>query len=104
MDGGRCRAGQPLRQHPLRVDDAARRCDVDPPSWQGHRAGWKISDMNTGTLVASLIVAAVLVVLIGLVVQAIVRGWRHRAERQGEPIRTPPPVPDTGPHVNVSPI
>ncbi|MDT5004371.1 MAG: hypothetical protein QOJ24_1547 [Mycobacterium sp.] len=51
--------------------------------------------MNTGTLVGSLIVAAVLVVVIGLVVQAIVRGWRHRAERQAELIGTLPPIPDT---------
>ena len=51
--------------------------------------------MNTGTLVGSLIMAGVLAVVIGLVVQAIVRGWRHRAERQAELIGTLPPVPDT---------
>ncbi len=51
--------------------------------------------MNTGTLVGSLIVAAVLVVVIGFVVQAIVRGWRHRAERQAALIGTLPPIPDT---------
>jgi biotin transporter BioY len=51
--------------------------------------------MNTGTLVGSLIVAAVLVVVIGLVVQAIVRGWRRRAERQAALIGTLPPIPDT---------
>ena len=51
--------------------------------------------MNTGTLVGSLIMAAVLAVVIGLVVQAIVRGWRHRAERQVELIGDLPPVPDT---------
>jgi len=51
--------------------------------------------MNTGTLVGSLIVAAVLVVVIGLVVQAIVRGWRHRAERQAALIGALPPIPDT---------
>ena len=51
--------------------------------------------MNTGTLVGSLIVAAVLAVVIGLVVQAIVRGWRHRAERQAALIGTLPPIPDS---------
>jgi hypothetical protein len=40
-------------------------------------------------------VAAVLAVVIGLVVQAMVRGWRHRAERQAELIGTLPRVPDT---------
>lgn len=51
--------------------------------------------MNTGTLVGSLIVAAVLAVAIGFAVQAILRGWRHRAERQAELIGTLPPIPDT---------
>jgi len=51
--------------------------------------------MNTGTLVGSLIVAAVLAVVFGLAVQAMVRGWRHRAQRQAELIGTLPPIPDT---------
>ena len=79
---------------------------VDAVAWQGHRPGWKIPGMNgervaqavaheLGTLVGSLIIAAVLAVLIGLVVQAMVRGWRHRAERQAELIGTLPPMPDT---------
>ena len=51
--------------------------------------------MNTGTLVGSLIVAAVLAVAIGFAVQAMVRGWRRRAERQVELIGTLPPIPDT---------
>ncbi|MFY9921351.1 MAG: transporter [Mycobacterium sp.] len=51
--------------------------------------------MNTGTLVGSLVVAAVLAVVIGLAVQAIVRGWRRRAERQVALIGTLPPIPDT---------
>jgi hypothetical protein len=50
--------------------------------------------MNTGTLVGSLIVAAILAVAIGFAVQAMVRGWRHRAERQAELIGTLPPIPD----------
>ncbi len=51
--------------------------------------------MNTGTLVGSLVVAAVLAVVLGLVVQAIVLGWRRRAERQATLVGTLPPVPDT---------
>ena len=51
--------------------------------------------MNTGTLVGSLIVAAVLAVVFGLAVQAMMRGWRHRAERQAELIGKLPPIPDT---------
>ena len=51
--------------------------------------------MNTGTLVGSLIVAAVLAVAIGFAVQAMMRGWRQRAERQVELIGTLPPIPDT---------
>jgi hypothetical protein len=51
--------------------------------------------MNTGTLVGSLIVAAVLAVALGLAVQAILRGWRHRAQRQAELIGALPAMPDT---------
>lgn len=51
--------------------------------------------MNTGTLVGSLIVAAILAVALGLAVQAILRGWRHRAQRQAELIGKLPPMPDT---------
>jgi len=50
--------------------------------------------MNTGTLVGSLIVAAVFAVALGLAVQAILRGWRHRAQRQAELIGALPPMPD----------
>ena len=56
----------------------------------------KIACMNTGTLVGSLIVrrrprgGAD-----RLAVQAILRGWRHRALRQAELIGTLPPMPDT---------
>ena len=38
MDGRRCRPGQPVGQHPVRVDDAARRGHLDAAAWQGHRA------------------------------------------------------------------
>ncbi|TFV58903.1 transporter [Mycobacterium sp. PS03-16] len=51
--------------------------------------------MNTQTLIASLIMAAILAVVIGLLMRAMLRGWRHRAERQVELIGTLPPLPDT---------
>ncbi len=51
--------------------------------------------MNTGTLVGSLIVAAVLAVALSLAIQAMLRGWRHRAMRQAELIGTLPSMPDT---------
>ena len=51
--------------------------------------------MNTGTLVTSLVLAAVIVVAIGLLIRAMMRGWRRRAERQVELIGKLPPLPDT---------
>jgi hypothetical protein len=51
--------------------------------------------MNSGTLVASLIMAALLALLIAFVIQLMMRGWRERARRQAELIGTLPPVPDT---------
>ncbi len=51
--------------------------------------------MNTGTLVGSLIMATVMAILIALVIQAMMRGWRHRAERQAELIGKLPSLPDT---------
>ncbi|MEZ0365698.1 transporter [Mycobacterium sp. pUA109] len=51
--------------------------------------------MNSGTLIASLIFAGMLVVLIGFLIQLMVRGWRRRAQRQAAVIGTLPPVPDT---------
>jgi hypothetical protein len=49
--------------------------------------------MNSGTLVASLIFAAVLVILIAVVIQLMMRGWRRRAQRQQELIGDLPDVP-----------
>jgi hypothetical protein len=49
--------------------------------------------MNSATLVASLIVAAFLAVLITLVIQLMMRGWRRRGERQAEIIGALPDVP-----------
>jgi len=50
--------------------------------------------MNSGTLVGSLIFAAVLVVAIAVVIQLMVLGWRRRSERQAELIGELPDVPD----------
>ncbi len=49
--------------------------------------------MNSGTLVASLIFAAVLVIVIAVVIQLMMRGWRRRAQRQQELIGDLPDVP-----------
>ncbi|WP_193043052.1 PH-like domain-containing protein [Mycolicibacterium baixiangningiae] len=51
--------------------------------------------MNTGTLVTSLVMAALVVVVIGLLIRAMMRGWRRRAERQVEIVGQLPPLPDT---------
>jgi hypothetical protein len=50
--------------------------------------------MNSGTLVGSLIFAAVLVVVIAVVIQLMMRGWRRRAQRQQELIGDLPDLPD----------
>ncbi len=49
--------------------------------------------MNSGTLVGSLIFAAVLVVVIAVMIQLMMRGWRHRAQRQAELIGDLPDMP-----------
>jgi hypothetical protein len=51
--------------------------------------------MNNATLIACLIMAALLVVLIAFFIRQILRGWYHRAQRQAEMIGTLPPLPDT---------
>lgn len=60
--------------------------------------------MNTGTLVASLIMAAVLALLIAILIGAMLRGWRHRAERQAELVGTLPSLPDTVGTATIAPI
>ncbi|OBJ62490.1 transporter [Mycobacterium sp. 1423905.2] len=50
--------------------------------------------MNSGTLVGSLIFAAIVVIAIAVVIQLMMRGWRRRGERQVELIGTLPPFPD----------
>ncbi|MCV7196740.1 PH-like domain-containing protein [Mycobacterium angelicum] len=51
--------------------------------------------MKSGTLLGSLIFAAVLVVVIAVVIQLMTRGWRRKAQRQHEVIGTLPDVPET---------
>lgn len=51
--------------------------------------------MNTPTLIASLIMAALLALLIGFFIRQMLRGWLHRAQRQAAAIGTLPPLPDT---------
>ena len=50
--------------------------------------------MNSGTLVASLIMAALLALLIAFVIQLMMRGWRERARKQAELIGALPDMPD----------
>ena len=49
--------------------------------------------MNSGTLLGSLIFAAVLVVVIAVVIQLMMRGWRRRAQQQQELLGDLPDVP-----------
>jgi hypothetical protein len=51
--------------------------------------------VNSATLVTSLIVAGVVVVAIAFVIQAKMRGWRGRAQRQTALIGTLPSVPQS---------
>lgn len=49
--------------------------------------------MNSETLVATLITAGLLVLVIAFIIQAMMRGWRKRAQRQAELIGTMPEIP-----------
>jgi hypothetical protein len=51
--------------------------------------------MNTGTLVGSLIMAAVVAVLMAFLIRQMMRGWLHRAQRQAKLIGMLPSLPDT---------
>jgi hypothetical protein len=51
--------------------------------------------MNTGTLVTSLIMAALLAVLIAFFIRQMMRGWLNRARRQVEAIGKLPALPET---------
>jgi len=50
--------------------------------------------MNSGTLVASLIMAGLLALLIAVVIQLMMRGWRERARRQADLIGGLPEMPN----------
>lgn len=50
--------------------------------------------MNTPTAVATYVFGLVVVVLIGVVIRRMLRGWRRRAERQAEIIGALPALPD----------
>ena len=79
----RRRPGQPVGQHAVRVDDAARGRHADAAARQGHRARREEPGMNTPTLVASLIMAALLARADRGVDPAMMRGWRRRARAAG---------------------
>jgi hypothetical protein len=51
--------------------------------------------VNTGTLVGSLTMAAVVALLIAYLIRQMMRGWLHRAQRQAQLIGTLPALPDT---------
>lgn len=51
--------------------------------------------MNTATLVASLIMAGLVALTIAVLIKAMIRGWRRRAERQAHVVGTLPSLPDT---------
>jgi hypothetical protein len=51
--------------------------------------------VNTGTLVTSLIMAALLAVLIAFFIRQMMRGWLNRARRQVEAIGKLPALPET---------
>ena len=51
--------------------------------------------MNTATLVASLVMAGLLALVIAVLIQAMIRGWRRRALQQAHIVGTLPSPPDT---------
>ncbi|MGU3498981.1 PH-like domain-containing protein [Mycobacterium sp. C31M] len=51
--------------------------------------------MNEGTLIGSLVLAAVIALLIGFFIRRLLTGWKARMARQAELIGNLPPLPDT---------
>jgi hypothetical protein len=51
--------------------------------------------VNDQTLIGSLVVAAAIALLIGFFIRQLLRGWRHRIERQAQLIGNLPALPDT---------
>ncbi len=61
-------------------------------------AGW--GGVNTPTLIGTYIFGLVVVVLIGVAIRRMLRGWKHRAQRQTDAIGALPTMPDVlGPAV-----
>jgi hypothetical protein len=50
--------------------------------------------MNTGTAIGAFIFAVVIVVIIGALIRRMLRGWKHRADRQLALLGELPPMPD----------
>jgi hypothetical protein len=50
--------------------------------------------MNTETAVATYVFGFVVAVLIGVVIRRMLRGWKHRSQRQVQQIGALPPMPD----------
>jgi hypothetical protein len=56
--------------------------------------------VNTPTLIASLVMAALLALIVGLLIRQMMRGWLHRAQRQLELVgRLPAPPDSVGPAI-----
>lgn len=49
--------------------------------------------MNTGTAIGTYIFGVVVLVIISVSMRRMIKGWRHRGERQQELIGTLPPLP-----------
>ena len=50
--------------------------------------------MNTPTAIGTYVFGLVIAVLIGIAIRRMLRGWKHRAERQADLIGALPAVPD----------
>lgn len=59
--------------------------------------------MNTPTAIGTAVFGLFIVVLIGLVIRRMLRGWKRRAERQVELIGTLPVMPDAVGRATVAP-
>ncbi|MDF2826588.1 MAG: pyrC [Mycobacterium sp.] len=93
--GGRgYRPGQQVGQHPVPGDDAAGHGDGNPVARHRHGTGREDLPVNTGTLVGSLIFAAVIAIAIAVFITLMLRGWKRRALRQIELIGRLPALPD----------
>ena len=60
--------------------------------------------MNTATAVGTYVFGLVVVVLIGLAIRRMLRGWKNRAERQEQLVGELPPMPDLLSPAEIAPI